>query len=236
MVEQPARKGRKVAEYRRRVARERRERTEARILEAALGVFAEKGHDAAVIDDFVRAAGVARGTFYNYFHSTGELFQATSRWLENDMIVSIETETGRSTDPVERLANGVRLWLLRSVTDAAWCAFVVRNGRRSPLLESRLSGDLREGRRQGAFSFPSVGVARDLTVGTLVEAMARMTRGRVPRTYVDDVVRIVLRGLGLSDAGIELALSRPIPALQRPARTMSRSKRLVRSDTRRAGR
>ena len=56
-------------DHRTRVGRERRERTQARIIEAALRVFAEKGPDAPIIDDFIKAAGVARGTFYNYFPS-----------------------------------------------------------------------------------------------------------------------------------------------------------------------
>ena len=37
---------------------------------------AEHGPDIPVVDDFVKAAGVSRGTFYNYFKSTSELFEA----------------------------------------------------------------------------------------------------------------------------------------------------------------
>jgi AcrR family transcriptional regulator len=184
-------------------------------------VFAERGHDAPVIEDFIRAAGVARGTFYNYFKSTDELFEATSKWLEDDMIVSIEMEIRRMKDPVERLATGVRLWLQRAAGDPAWCSFVVRNRRRSQLVEEQLTGDLRGGRRKGAFAFPHVDVARDMVVGTLLEAMTRMTEGRVPGTYVNDVTRVVLRGLALDEATTEAALSRPLPALRRPVQAIN---------------
>jgi AcrR family transcriptional regulator len=81
-------------DHRTRVGRERRERTQARIIEAALRVFAEKGPDAPIIDDFIKAAGVARGTFYNYYQSTEELLEATAKWLQDDLIVSIEAEIG----------------------------------------------------------------------------------------------------------------------------------------------
>ena len=209
--------------HRTRVGRERRARTQSRILAAALRVFADQGLDRPVIDDFIRAAGVARGTFYNHFKNTSELFEATAKWLEEDMIVSIELEIRRTKDPVERLASGVRLWLLRAASDAAWCSFVVRNRRRSPLVEKQLTGDLRSGRRMRVFSFPSVEVARDMTVGTILEAMRRMTHERVPRTYVDDVTRTILRGLGLSNAAIEVALSRPAPTLRREALTVHRT-------------
>ena len=206
--------------HRTRVGRERRARTQSRILVAALHIFADQGPDRPVIDDFIRAAGVARGTFYNHFKNTSELFEATAKWLEADMIVSIELEIRHTKDPVERLTNGVRLWLLRAASDADWCSFVVRNRRRSPLVEKQLTGDLRSGRRKGVFSFPSIEVARDMTVGTVLEAMTRMMHGRVPGTYVDQITRTVLRGLGLADAAIEVAISRPVPPLRRLALTV----------------
>lgn len=219
-VSKVARTGRRTPGHRTRVGRERRARTQSRILAAALRVFAEQGPDRPVIDDFIRAAGVARGTFYNHFRNTSELFEATAKWLEEDMIVSIELEISRTKDPVERLANGVRLWLRRAASDAAWCSFVVRNRRRSPLVEKQLAGDLRSGRRKGVFAFPSVEVARDMTIGTILEAMTRMMRERVPGTYIDQVTRTILRGLGLSNASIDVALSRPVPLLHRPALTV----------------
>jgi hypothetical protein len=50
-----------VENYQTRVGALRREKTRNRLIESALGVFAEKGPDAPLIDDFIAAAGVARG-------------------------------------------------------------------------------------------------------------------------------------------------------------------------------
>ena len=71
--------------------RERSARTETRILEAALGVFADMGPDAPKIDDFAQAAGVSRGTFYNYFESVDALLADTSEWATREHIETIET-------------------------------------------------------------------------------------------------------------------------------------------------
>jgi AcrR family transcriptional regulator len=58
----------------------RRERTKAQnrrtILEAAARVFAEMGYGAATVRDIIRATSLASGTFYNYFKSKEEVFQA----------------------------------------------------------------------------------------------------------------------------------------------------------------
>src|SRR5580693_220457 len=46
------------------------------ILEAARTVFAELGYGATTVRDIIRATPLASGTFYNYFKSKEEVFQA----------------------------------------------------------------------------------------------------------------------------------------------------------------
>ncbi len=46
------------------------------ILEAARQVFAEMGYGAATVRDIIRATPLASGTFYNYFKSKEEVYQA----------------------------------------------------------------------------------------------------------------------------------------------------------------
>ncbi|MEJ8847646.1 helix-turn-helix domain-containing protein [Variovorax rhizosphaerae] len=197
------------------MARERRERMEARIVEAALNVFAERGPDAPVIDDFISAAGVARGTFYRYFQNTEQLLEATTMRLQDDLMVAIEAEMLGLDDPVDRLATGSLLWLRKAQSDPAWCAFTVRVKPQSALVEQTLLADLRGGKRAGDFSFASPQTARDLVVGTIREGMSRMMVERLPRTYAVDVVRMLLRGLGLSFVKTDAVLAACIAKLQR---------------------
>jgi len=46
------------------------------ILEAARGVFADLGYGATTVRDIIRATPLASGTFYNYFKSKEEIYQA----------------------------------------------------------------------------------------------------------------------------------------------------------------
>ena len=46
------------------------------ILDAAKRVFAEMGYSTARVRDIIRATPLASGTFYNYFRSKEEVFQA----------------------------------------------------------------------------------------------------------------------------------------------------------------
>lgn len=48
------------------------------ILAAARRVFAQLGYDAATVRDIIRGTDLASGTFYNYFRSKEEVFEALS--------------------------------------------------------------------------------------------------------------------------------------------------------------
>jgi AcrR family transcriptional regulator len=58
----------------------KRERTKTAnrqaILEAAKRVFAQLGYEAATVRDIIRGTDLASGTFYNYFKSKDEVFEA----------------------------------------------------------------------------------------------------------------------------------------------------------------
>jgi AcrR family transcriptional regulator len=78
----PAKTGPKAARGAATPVRARRVEPQARrqaILDAALAIFAERGFDAARLDDVAARAGVAKGTLYLYFHDKEALFEELIR-------------------------------------------------------------------------------------------------------------------------------------------------------------
>lgn len=197
------------------LGQERRERTQQRILATAMEVFAAKGAAVPVIDDFIKAAGVARGTFYNYYDSVDTLLAATTAWLEEDLMASIQLELEGIDNPADRLALGVRLWLAKAESDPVWCAFVARTATHGQLVEDVVHQDLSNGLSDGSFSFGSVPAARALLIGTLHEAMRRMAAGPVAPEFTREVAHMVYRGLGMPARKITAAFRQPIPAFRR---------------------
>jgi AcrR family transcriptional regulator len=57
----------------------RKEARPAELLQAALGLFVERGFAATRLDDVARRAGVSKGTLYLYFDSKEDLFKAAVR-------------------------------------------------------------------------------------------------------------------------------------------------------------
>jgi AcrR family transcriptional regulator len=181
-----------------------------RIIAAAIPVFAQQGPDAPVIDDFIVAAGIARGTFYSHFKSTEELLVAASNATEDALMAVVWPRVMQESTPERRLAVGVRLWLRRAHVDPVLCAFVVRNRVRTPFVENELARDIGDGVRCGSLRVDSVEAGRDLLVGAVREAMARIMSGAVSPSYGDEITRSILRGLGVDARSIERLLTMPL--------------------------
>lgn len=78
--------------------------TRTRILNAALGVFREKGYTATTVDDLCRAAGVTKGSFFHHFPSKEAAALATiQHWNEVTGAVFAEAPYWQVPDPRERL-------------------------------------------------------------------------------------------------------------------------------------
>ena len=74
------------------------------LVEAALSAFATKGVAATSVDDIVRAAGVAKGTFYLYFTTKDEIVDAVAQRMIEGVSGRIEeSATDSSRTPVERV-------------------------------------------------------------------------------------------------------------------------------------
>lgn len=201
------------------VGQKRRAKTEAKILQAALHVFAEKGPYAPTIDDFIKEAGIARGTFYNYYKSTSELLEATSNWLTDDLVESIEREILRIKDPALRHCMGLRLWMRKAEEDRLWSRFVGRMWFRVGFATTAPLRDIRLGIRAGAFKCPAE-AGYDLAMGAVRQSMLRLADNPNLKNYSDMIVRVILQGLGLEPKRIDEVMSRPLPDLTRPTKTI----------------
>ena len=205
-------------DHRTRVGRQRSARTEGRIIEAALRVFAERGPDAPVIDDFVRAAGVARGTFYNHFESVEELLHATSAWTTRHVLERIAQAMDDIESPTVRLGVGLRLFFAHAQRDPVWSRFVARvwkvGGLELPV------HDLEVGLRLGHFRVPGRDAARDLLLGGAREALRRIGEGQAPPSFGDQMAELCLQALRADQRRIDAALAQPLPDV--PERTRTR--------------
>jgi AcrR family transcriptional regulator len=190
--------------YQTRVGALRRERTRNRLIESALGVFAQKGPDAPVIDDFIAAAGVARGTFYNYFRTTGELLAAVAGDTSDEVLGVIDPVVQEVKDPAQRVVIGSRLYMQMAARYPLWGAFITRvgtkRGSRGRLLDEYLTRDLQLAIDQGRFRVADVVVARDIALGAIMYGIDTLLSGIAPADYAEQSMQALLQAFGLDAA------------------------------------
>jgi AcrR family transcriptional regulator len=208
------------SDHRTRVGAQRRQRMRLRLIESALRVFAEKGIDSASIDDVIAAAGVSRGTFYNYFRTDAELAAAVSEELTSEAIVHIEAAVGRVANPAERVARGLRLYLGAAARYPLFARFTSQAGLRavSPnqLLREYLPGHIVEGVKSGRMDVPDVSLAVDMIVGAALSAVHAISSRTVRRDYIENVTMHILVGLGVARAAARKLAHTPVDEIELP--------------------
>jgi AcrR family transcriptional regulator len=183
---------------------EKRERTRAALIEAAYRVVARKNADVVTIDDIIVEAGVARGTFYNYFQTRDELLQAMAAFLQEEMRQKMGRQSIAISDPAERMAIAIRQLLHRSIQDKTWGTVIVRLGIFEPpanaAMEVSAIADLRAGLQLNRFQIDSFEAAIALTLGTGLMAARSVLAGHTEPDYPEQIAKIILKSLGIADA------------------------------------
>jgi AcrR family transcriptional regulator len=91
--------------------RERYDRRQAEVVDAAARVFAEHGYDQTSVPDLAGALGMATGSLYHYFRSKEELLIAICDRLMEPLLTEVEALLVESAPPDRHLRQLVRMWV-----------------------------------------------------------------------------------------------------------------------------
>lgn len=206
------------------IGRIKRERTRAMLIESALKVVAQRGFDAPTIDDFISAAQVARGTFYNYFATREALLVALGAHVADTIDAEILALFKGIDDPARRIAIAIHCFIAISKRDPDWGWVLVRSlptagGGWSEGMRRGVLADIRRGRRTGRFRIPSVQSAVVLGIGTLGAAIRTVLVEPTPPNFSRQIAAMTLQGLGMALDEAEEVAALPIPdRSKRPAK------------------
>jgi AcrR family transcriptional regulator len=179
-------------------------------------VVAEKGLDGAVVADFIKAAKVSHGTFYNYFDSSDHLVEELAKKIEAEIIDYDDRLRASTSDLAQRIIVGVRLNIRRASVDADFTRFmimlrmerIIKGVRR----DSGVRSDIINAMQAGQIATQDV----DLAVGT-VETIALMglcqaVDRRGPDNLDEHVAAITLCALGVPLERARSLASEPLPS------------------------
>lgn len=215
-----------------RTQRERRAHTRARLLRAALELFAEGDVEGVAINEITERAGVGFGSFYNHFESKTAIHEALIEQMFKVFGELLRNATRRIEDPAEIIAISIRCTHRQAMKDPLWGQFLVRSGMATlglgKGLVAYLHRDLKTGVESGRLAVSDMyttilacsgavlaTIAAELAVKGDREgrAAARILGRRDSRTP-ERLVGEVLRSLGLTEQEARTLAARPLPRVR----------------------
>jgi len=213
----------------------KRERTQARLLRAAVTVICERGLAAATMQQVAQAAEVTPATLYNHFSTKELLVERLAAALAESLCRAINDSYAHIDDAAERMAIGQRRYVGLAAESPAWALLLLDVMTASPAVLAAIEqyplADLRAGIRQKKFKVPSEAAAMDAIAGICTSAMRKVALGLAPARHDVACAALVLRALGVAPEVADQIASRPLPPLdpdQAPSIASGRKRATVR--------
>ncbi len=202
-------------ERRAQIGQEKRARTRSTILAAAFDLLGRERGRSTRIDEICQASGISHRTFYNYFSSTEELFDALTFEISHDFNTAVLEIISAMRPGAERTAAALRYYLHRTCEDRAWGWAMVNLSTAGPIFGAETfrhaSASIQEGIDSKEFVLADPAIGRDLMMGAVLASMITLLRNDLPAAYPEAVVRQILVGLGVRPEIIEHCVSAPLP-------------------------
>ena len=197
---------------------EKRKRTRVELVAAAFRVFADKGLEAPVIDDFIIASGLSRGTFYNHFKTREEILKAVAdelAWEINDRILPVLKPL---KDPAERICASLLCFIGMAAEDRTRGWILVRmipvvGGPLNDRMRRHARNDIKRGVDKGRFQIDSISATLDLGLGMAAMVIRSILAKRVPADYARTAVAMFMRSLGIESEEARRLAAMPLPLL-----------------------
>jgi AcrR family transcriptional regulator len=195
------------------IGQERRARTRAQLIEAARDLIASRAVETITIDDIVKGAGVAKGTFYVHFADMNALIVAVAADLIESFTEIFQPLRAAISDPVLRIALGCSSFVDKAIESRAWGAVVARMAFSHPWVGSTTRQGLAEDIRQFHDEAPrgdraaDPDVAIEIVVAIVLQALGAISQGRLGAAHAPAIMEAMLRAIGVGPQRIRTTLA-----------------------------
>jgi AcrR family transcriptional regulator len=206
-----------VVNFRTRTGQARRARTRAKVLSTAFALFDEHRVEQVTVEDIRDAAGLARGSFYNYFltyeHMLKEMAAQIGRQLNK--------EQSERFDGVVNLAeqawHNVRYGILRAASDRSCSEVLVRVtplvGPLNDTMQQHAARSMRLSAKRKLIDVPSTAVALDLGYGLVTVMIRRALNSGVDPKEIEAAGLMLMRAFGVPEIEARRISRLPLPLL-----------------------
>lgn len=198
----------------------KREVTRKRIFDATFRLLGHEHGLATRIEEICAEAKISRGTFYNYFSSTDELFSSLAKELSHDFNVAVISALSSLDDSAACANTAMQHYLKRAQRDQAWGWAMVHLSAMGPIFGEETYGSccrtMEQAIATGQFDIPDARYGTVILMGSVLAAMVVMLREGGSRIQPHLVSERVLRALGVSEREARRIATGPLPRISQP--------------------
>jgi AcrR family transcriptional regulator len=180
------------------------QRTRARLMDAAVRIFARDGFEAASVNEIAAEADVANGTFYLHFRDKEEIAGTVAFGIAADVAARLDAAMTDIEDAVDRVSFGTRQFMNLATSDPEWGWALFRAAWALPALREQViayaRSDLLRGRRQGAFKIEIDAFTVEMFASMVMTALFARLSGSAGEEAGSKVTELQLRMLGVAPA------------------------------------
>jgi AcrR family transcriptional regulator len=194
----------------------KRGRTRARLMDAAVGIFARDGFEAASVNRIAQAADVVSGTFYLHFKDKDDIAAAVVYGIAGDLARKLNAAMAGLDDAVERTSFATRRFVDFACARPEWgwalfrAVLYFRELRETVV--SYLRSDLKQGVAQGVFHVEVDEMLIDTYSAMTMSAVLARLLGSAGPEAGSKVAELQLRMLGVPPKRAKKTAWRDLPA------------------------
>ena len=200
----------------------KRGRTRKKLITAARDLIYNKGIENISIQDVTEAAGLATGSFYNYFENKNAIIQAIIEDFDNLFATCLSETRNKLNDPAMRLSVTLKYYFTQALENEAWRSFIISAGLSDTHILAQDSKECRDdinaGKKGGRFRSENTSITQSLINGMATYVTLEIQRGNLAKSAINETIRHVLRMLGLPDIAAKAFAEAPLPDIAAPVR------------------
>ncbi len=208
------------------IGRDRRAKTRAQLLRAARALYAQRGIEAVTIDDLVKEARVAKGTFYAHFDRLADLQAAVADELMQTFDGLLQPLRQTLADPIDRVAAGSAAFIGEALRDPAWgrlaaCGASALSA--GSAVRTNLTEDLKQAAEKGRLHPMTAELAFDVVTGIVIQVMRAAGQRRLSPAKAPVAVEAILRAIGIAARESHAIVDRILPGSANDAPAFGRA-------------
>lgn len=206
----------------------KREKTRSALITAAKELVFERQYQKVSIQDITDKAQLGLGTFYNYFETKNDVYEAVLDELKAKFNRDLDRIRESLVDPATIISITTQYCLREAQDNREWHEFLAYSGLKGEYIlrqnEEQCRHDIEKGASSGRFKVQDVDFTTQLIIGMLNHVTREIAGKRLTRSAMAETTRHILRMLGIPDPVAKALTQTPLPPVPAPKKSNSADK------------